>query len=134
MAKRKLAPEFLQAVNGQWYFRIEAGNGESLASPEQYKTKQGAKKGFNALRNWFKKYESQTMSEDNTIDGWLFWEHNEDGSLTPLALTDDEKWVAAQRATLNTELFPASTVVRSAIMQADTINDFVGHRPPTRPK
>ena len=38
------------ATNGQTYFRLQAGNGESILASEMYKTKAAAEKGIESVR------------------------------------------------------------------------------------
>jgi len=43
--------EVYQDVSKEWRFRLIAGNGEIVAVSEGYKTKQGARKGTQAVTN-----------------------------------------------------------------------------------
>ena len=42
--------EVYEDKSGQWRFRLKAGNGEIVASGESYPTKDGARKGCEAVQ------------------------------------------------------------------------------------
>lgn len=42
--------EIFKATNGQFYFRLKAGNGEIIAFSEGYVTKQGALNGIASVK------------------------------------------------------------------------------------
>ena len=42
--------EIFKATNGQFYFRLKAGNGEVIAFSEGYVTKQGALNGIASVK------------------------------------------------------------------------------------
>lgn len=42
--------ELFKGVNGNYYFRLKAANGEKIAQSEGYATKQGALNGIAAVR------------------------------------------------------------------------------------
>ena len=42
--------EIFKAVNGNFYFRLKAENGEIIASSEGYATKQGVQNGIAAVK------------------------------------------------------------------------------------
>lgn len=42
--------EIFKAANGQFYFRLKAGNGEVIAFSEGYVTKQGALNGIASVK------------------------------------------------------------------------------------
>lgn len=43
--------ELRSSTNGQFYFRLLAGNGEQILSSETYGTKMGAKHGIESVKN-----------------------------------------------------------------------------------
>jgi uncharacterized protein YegP (UPF0339 family) len=48
------SPEYKKARNGKWYFTITADNGRQLVSSQRsYNSAQNARKGFDALHEWF---------------------------------------------------------------------------------
>jgi uncharacterized protein YegP (UPF0339 family) len=42
--------EIFRGVNGNYYFRLKAANGQIIAASEGYTTKQSAKDGINAVK------------------------------------------------------------------------------------
>lgn len=43
--------ELFKGINGNYYFRLKAANGEKIAQSEGYATKQGALNGIAAVKN-----------------------------------------------------------------------------------
>lgn len=138
MAKRKNEPLFIKSEeNGAFHYRIEAANGEPLVTPEQFATEQGARKNFDALRKWFRKFEDEQavlIEGGDSVEGWLFWQTDGEGNFIPMAMSDDERWVIQQRGLLNVDDMPAQSDDNTVEPMATIVNDFVGHRPPHRPR